>query len=482
MDSSITSYLSSLNIAGCFVTFIAISFVYYCYFIFEKWEAAFGERVCRVSDSCPSNKAPPKIGSFDQAQSTIVKRSEGHSAFSTCELITDVKTQQKNWRENAIVRDRAKAMPFMGIMGEEPAEKLHMDHVYIKYIDLLWGYIFIGPCSHLLMLKGTFILKLRICLIKRGLWRYKKCDDVERLVGTLCLEGSQVIHYFAKTKDNSKLGNIAGFFFADFPYIDNDLNYKIADLFAVDIDLNTKRFVKAKLDNVDLTADDALILLWFNAISAQHVKVHAMANWGVNCHPSIKSTNPFLYQNSVVTTIYNFFGYSGFSGYFKTWEKQGFLTDGWFEQQSFIKCCNHGIDHGIGQHGNIIDLVPHSRFVNFIVRLRATFMDQFAKHKTDFPGIDGEALFVGTIIHSLDHTFQEWNLTDPLWLNIDNPKFGKMAELGRIVRIGFVEDVPFLYFNKRFKGSNHPFYKTVYEKAAKIDKELADVMDTCIIK
>ena len=89
---------------------------------------------------------------------------------------------------------------------------------------------------------------------------------------------------------------------------------------------------------------------------------------------------------------------------------------------------------------------------------------------------------MGTVMHSLDHTLMEWNLSDPLWLDIENERFGKMAELGRIVRVGFVQDVPFLYFNKRFKGSTHPFYKTVYEKAAKIDKNLADHMDTCIVK
>ena len=76
----------------------------------------------------------------------------------------------------------------------------------------------------------------------------------------------------------------------------------------------------------------------------------------------------------------------------------------------------------------------------------------------------------------------EWNLTEAIWLDIENPRFGKMAETTPTVRVGFVADVPLLYFNKRFKGSSHPIYKAVYEKAAKIDKELADQIDTCIIK
>ena len=92
-----------------------------------------------------------------------------------------------------------------------------------------------------------------------------------------------------------------------------------------------------------------------------------------------------------------------------------------------------------------------------------------------------KTLFVGTVLHSLDHTLMEWNLEDPLYLDVDDPLFGKMAEMGRIVRVGFVEDVPFLYFHKRFKGAGHPFYDAVYEKAARIDKKFADHMDKCIM-
>ena len=53
---------------------------------------------------------------------------------------------------------------------------------------------------------------------------------------------------------------------------DDNCELQIANLFAVDIDLDTKRFVKAKLDDEILNAKEATILLWFNTISAQHVK------------------------------------------------------------------------------------------------------------------------------------------------------------------------------------------------------------------
>jgi hypothetical protein len=37
-------------------------------------------------------------------------------------------------------------------------------------------------------------------------------------------------------------------------------------------------------------------------------------------------------------------------------------------------------------------------------------------------------------------------------------------------------------FHKRFKGAKHPFYAGFYDKAARIDKKYADMMDTCIVK
>ena len=296
------------------------------------------------------------------------------------------------------------------------------------------------------------------------------------------MEQSLVINYYAKTTQGSELGNIAGFFFPDFPYVDNDCNYRVAKLFAVNIDLDTKKFVKARMDNVDITASQSLILLYFTLFATQHVKIHAMANWGINDDQSLKEINPFLQRNSIVTAIYNYFGYNSFSTFMQTWQNQGLLSGNWSEKNSLVKCFNHGLKEGVAEHGQIKDLMRYSRFVNFSVKVRAIFINEFAKHKHLFPGVDGEAFFVGTVLHSLDHTLAEWNLADPLWLDVNDPKFGHMAELGRIACVGFCGDVPFLYFNKRFSGSDHPFYKKVYDRAAKIDKSLADNMDTCIIK
>ena len=57
-----------------------------------------------------------------------------------------------------------------------------------------------------------------------------------------------------------------------------------------------------------------------------------------------------------------------------------------------------------------------------------------------------------------------------------------MAEMVRLIRSGFVADIPGVYFEKRFKGSKHPFYLAFYQKAAKVNQDFADHMDTCIVK
>ena len=123
--------------------------------------------------------------------------------------------------------------------------------------------------------------------------------------------------------------------------------------------------------------------------------------------------------------------------------------------------------------------------IDFILKVRSRFLRLFPKYQDTFPpGVDAESLLASTIIHSLDHTLMEWNLEDPLWLDYNriSPDFHAMAELGRFVRVGFVEDLPGIVFAKRYKDSKEPFHQAIYNHARKISVELADHMDTCIIK
>ena len=98
--------------------------------------------------------------------------------------------------------------------------------------------------------------------------------------------------------------------------------------------------------------------------------------------------------------------------------------------------------------------------------------------KLSFSGINGEALFVGSIIHSLDHSSAEYVLEDPFSLDATHEEFGLMALVGQLGRVGFTEKPPGQMFKKMYKdGKKGSFWRQVYEKASLIDKELADKME-----
>lgn len=467
----------ALTVAWYVFIHLLLGYLLFAYFVYNKHNQHFGgKRLAREHEDCPTSTMlePPEVKKWKRNQERVLAMSELHEEnFGSCELLEHVKE---------VNHDRLVHSKFRHIDTDKKAkaEVLDMDHVYLNFPQFLWAFTFIGPFSYLLWVRNVYMLRLRVFLQKKGIVKMKPID-YEKVVATLCLEQSQAIHYFAKTGKDSKLGNIAGFFFADFPHVNNKGEIEIANLFAVDICLDTHKMVKCKLDDEHLSAKEALILLWYNTIAAQHVKLHAMGNWGVNMDDNVKVLNPFLHQSSLVSVIYNYFGFSCFNGYMNLWKKQGLLSPQW-DPQSLQKSFIHGVKENIWQHAHIMELAPHSDFIKFVIRIRSVFHTEFKKNKKVFPGVDAEGLFTGTILHSLDHALMEWNLDDPLWLDVDDPRYGLMAEIGRIVRVGFVPEVPGFYFNRKWYNTGHPFYEAVYQHAVTVNKKFANAMDTCICR
>jgi hypothetical protein len=134
---------------------------------------------------------------------------------------------------------------------------------------------------------------------------------------------------------------------------------------------------------------------------------------------------------------------------------------------------------GVVAHGHLDLLRGASETVAFVLGVRNHFLNKFAEHKVEFPG---EAFFLGTVIHSLDHALAARNMADALWLDAAHPTFGPMAEYGRVVRCAFVEDLPLLSFPVKFRNVPHPFFRAIYAHAVKVNKALADELDVCIIR
>ena len=63
--------------------------------------------------------------------------------------------------------------------------------------------------------------------------------------------------------------------------------------------------VKAKLDDVALTADEALTLSWFNTITSNHIKLHAFLNWGINNEAETWKQDSFVARSSLVACYNN---------------------------------------------------------------------------------------------------------------------------------------------------------------------------------
>ena len=265
-----------------------------------------------------------------------------------------------------------------------------MDHHFITFGQYLFSQFLIGPSALWLWLTGSVTLMIRDKLCRMG-WIEPKVVDYPTLVGKLCLESALAIHYHGKKKDAG--GNeIAGFFVTDFPGVLQDGSFKVFDLLSVDIDLKTKRMVGARLDDEELEADEAAILLFYYTISAMHVKLHAVSNWAINMEPDQMKMNPFVGRNSVITTIYNYFGFSTFPSFYPAFKAMGLMEKDW-NSQSLIDTWVHGMQDNIVSHSAISELAPYSEFIDFTCKLRPFFMKEFSKVKKHyFPGCHGEAM------------------------------------------------------------------------------------------
>jgi len=384
--------------------------------------------------------------------------------------------------------------------GDGVADALNMDHVHMNFSDYLWVWYFVGVNAFYLWASGITKMLGRAWLMRKGCIKPRASMyldgqargqrvpyDPRRLVGKLCLEGLQVVRYDGKEAapeggshaGPSKTDEIAYFRWHQLPYLTKENTFARANLLEVQIALPSKLMHAATLDGEPLTPNQAIILIWFDTIFAFHVKLHAYANWSVNV--SDKHDNKYMRRASTITVMYNYFGHSIFPAIARTWYRWGWTQYKWDAIEPVIEA---GISDGLRPHyaHKLVEISKYSNICRFVHQLREPFLKAFEWHKDDFPQVNGDAFYIGTVMHSLDHTNMAWNMEDALWLDTDDERFGHLAEAGRFVRAGFVDDLPGVCWPRRFKRATHPFYRSIYKQAARIDRRLADHMDTAIIK
>ena len=370
--------------------------------------------------------------------------------------------------------------------------KLVMDHQKLSFPDYLWAMVFIGPNSNFNWMTGLLKLKLKEKFHENSLKNKILIQhfDYDKLLANFLLEGMLVTHF----KSINLEEKIVEFEFRNVPFVDQKVAGKLdyLEFLEIEICLESRKVRKCRCgiqgqDNVDkpheikLTSSQALTILSFQTMSKAHVQLHAYGNWGTNPY----SQNPFIKRMSKITILYNHFGAISFGKIMNVIHKFGYTSinfNGILYEVGKLIAQNCYIYNPHSQN-EIQKLQKYSKIVNFVLKIRKKFFKEFEKYKNDaFMGIDRQAMFTSTILHSLDHYLCSKYLPDPLLLDKNDVLFGKTAELCRIVRAGFVEKPPGFYFAHTYKRGGHEFYREIYEAGKDIDVELADEMDACIIR
>ena len=133
-------------------------------------------------------------------------------------------------------------------------------------------------------------------------------------------------------------------------------------LFSVDVNLTRRTIEKATLNDELLPLADLVALLSHAVSGDQHPKVHAYANWAVD--PDDRVCHPYLRRMSVVTTLYNHFGYAN-----APWI-MGLMLRSRGADRELLRVFEDSLKTTPPSHAEVRQLVRHSKLVRYIVELR----------------------------------------------------------------------------------------------------------------
>jgi len=267
---------------------------------------------------------------------------------------------------------------------------------------------------------------------------------------------------------------------------------------------------------ISLPPQDTYLLLTYYGASS-HTQAHALANWGCD----VESNHSFIREMSVITTVYNFFGLVGGPAYLDPNQVSGFGAG----------ALHYIFECPIYRHDHLLELSKYSSCVRFVAGVRRKFIATFDELKKDeanngwgLTKCDGEALFVGSVIHTLDHvlpnditvqTLQKCKkeaasyAKSPFLLRkFDDilthfqPKEVVMVSgehlstnvLHNHVHTEILRDIvrksysmlvnthyPESLLKHNFRDVDHPLFKRTYQEAVRINPVLANICLACII-
>ena len=116
--------------------------------------------------------------------------------------------------------------------------------------------------------------------------------------------------------------------------------------------------------------------------------------------------------------------------------------------------------------------MPINRLVWFVAKARIALAQSIEDDKV---GVHPETLFLGTVLHSLDHTLLYQNTS---WTKLlISKKFNIDATLFAML---FINPTRGLYINTRMSTRQEPWLKNLYDKLTKIEPVYASLVHYCI--
>ena len=470
-------FLAGAVFGTAILFYVLLAFVGY-----YKWKRDFSHRKPRADADCPSTtehleptlrgnmRATTKSNKHRLVSALMNHEDAAHKG--ACAFKAALFRKKNRAREQYLKRNHEMAQSHL--MATDTSQKLDMDHVYLPLSYFLWGYLMIAPSAALLIVIGLAKMAFRRWLKAKGIIKGRPAV-MEVTVAKLVLETTLASHFLESEEDEE--GNMIGrFIWVDVPIMFGGDKMRVFERLTVFIDLTNRRWRSTQLvGHGSVSARDTLSLMGCILV-VSHSRVHSYANWAVD----LKSKNAFVRRMSLVTVMYNYFGFTSLPSTMSWIHKAGLSSSAYSTE--LHGCVVKFIESGMHNHAAVRSLATCSDFVHFIVKIRRKFLQCFTKYTDDFPTTSGEALFIGTVLHGLDHKMFTNVVEDPIWFEAEDPVFQNCAEIIQIVRAGMVDDLPLIAFNYRYKNAGHPFYREMYKYAATLNEQMADNMDCCIIK
>lgn len=378
-----------------------------------------------------------------------------------------IRKKRKNGPTNTQPRFQTNSVP-----------KLSMDHVHMSFIDFMWCSFFVLPPMALGALiggpKSSGIYGLLRNRFLRNLGLMRRMDpeaEAEKALVELCLNSSMATWITDITKsadDNEVFGTVS---IPNMTHITKFGTVNSGTLRLI-INFSTQTLAISEFQGAPIKVHDCLAIL-FNAFAGHsHPLVHCFANWGINPN----AADPFIRRMSLITIQYNNMGFESYSTTMQFFRDFGVAN---YIDHDTSRLTTH-VNHNFPNHAHLSAGIEHSEYLRFIFMVRARFLSEFGKYAAnDFAGIDAEALFIGTVIHSIDHR-QAVHCINVSNFTPADERFAADHEWAKVTFNCFTDRPPGRLFDCRFAHAQHPFFRNIYKYASSINPRLASYLEACI--